>query len=233
MQATLTNRILSRLPDAEFARLKPLLRPVALAAGERLSEAGEPPQFLYFPEDSVIAYLAEMQDGKSAEIGMVGREGVAGMTTLLDGHQAPHSLNVAIGGNALKMRKDDFEREMLRAGNGIQQTLLDYAASYVTQVSQRSACAVLHLLEQRLAVWLLLVADRLDTDVIHITQERIGQHLGVRRASINLVATAMQAAGAISYKRGTLHLKDRQTLERMACECYETLAVNHQSHSSQ
>ena len=222
MKEMLTNKILTGLTDDEFARLTPFLRPVALAAGERLSGAGETSRFMYFPEDSVIAFLAEMEDGKFAEVGMVGRDGVADLTALLGSRQTAHSLNVSVAGSALKMSKDDFEREILR-GNGIQQTLLAYAGDYVAQISQRSACAILHLLEQRLAVWLLLVGDRLDTDVIQITQERIGQHLGVRRASVNTVAAALQAAAAISYQRGTLRIADRQALEAMACECYSAL----------
>ncbi|MFN2493153.1 MAG: Crp/Fnr family transcriptional regulator, partial [Pyrinomonadaceae bacterium] len=123
------------------------------------------------------------------------------------------------------LRKDDFEREVFR-GVGIKQSLSAYAGEFVTQISQRSACAVLHRLEQRLAVWLLLVADRLDTDVIQITQERIAQHLGVRRASITTVAVQMQTAGVISYQRGNLRISDRQALEAMACECYNALVVD-------
>jgi CRP-like cAMP-binding protein len=125
------------------------------------------------------------------------------------------------------VRKDDFEREILRS-EGLQQSLLGYAAEYVTQVSQRSACAVFHLLEQRFAVWLLLLADRIEEAVIQITQERTADHLGVRRAGVTVVATQMQAAGAINYRRGSLRISNRQMLEKMACECYGNLAVAHQ-----
>ncbi len=122
------------------------------------------------------------------------------------------------------MRRNDFEREILR-GDGVKQSLLAYAGEYVTQISQRSACAVLHRLEQRLAVWLLLLADRLDTDVIQLTHERIAQHLGVRRSGVTIAAVEMQATGAISYTRGSLRLKDRQMLEAIACECYGAVAL--------
>ena len=155
---------------------------------------------------------------------MIGFDGVAEITGLVNPRAAVHSLNVSMGGSALRMRKDDFKREMLRS-EGLQQSLLNYTAEYVKQVCQRSACAVFHLLEQRFAVWLLLLADRTDEAVIQITQERIADHLGVRRAGVTVVALHMQAAGAISYRRGNLRITNREILEAMACECYGTLAV--------
>jgi CRP-like cAMP-binding protein len=224
MKEMLTNKILTGLRDAEFDRLMPLLHPVSLSSGERLSEAGEAAPFVYFPESCVISCLANMQDGKSAEVGMIGLEGVADITGLVKPRPAVHSLNVSIGGSALRVRTDDLEREMLRS-EGLQQSLLGYAAEYVTQLYQRSACAIFHMVEQRFAVWLLLLTDRTRDAVIQITQERIADHLGVRRAGVTVVALHMQAAGAISYRRGNLRIDNREMLEAMACECYGTLAI--------
>ena len=224
MKQMLTNKILTRLRDAEFTHLMPLLQPVSLSAGERLSEAGETMRFVYFPESSVLSCQAEMQDGKSAEVGMIGFEGMAGITAVVGSLPAVHSLKVSIGGSALRVSTDDFKREIQR-GDGVQQSLLAYSAEYVTQISQRSACAVFHTVEQRFAVWLLLLTDRTKNDVIQITQERIAEHLGVRRAGVTVAAAAMQDAGAISYRRGNLRVNDRQMIEEIACECYGTLAV--------
>jgi CRP-like cAMP-binding protein len=224
MKEMLTNKILTGLHSAAFARLMPLLHPVSLSTGERLCEAGEAAPFIYFPESSVISCVANMQDGKSAEVGMIGFEGVADITGLFNTQPAVHSLNVSLGGSAIRVRKDDFEREMLRS-EGVHQSLLNYAAEYIRQVSQRSACAIFHLVEQRFAVWLLLLADRIEENVIQITQERIADHLGVRRAGVTVVAAHMQAAGAISYRRGSLRIDNREMLEAMACECYGALAV--------
>jgi CRP-like cAMP-binding protein len=224
MKDMLTNKLLSRLRDAEFAHLMPFLEPVSLSAGERLSEAGQAPRFIYFPESCVISCQANMEDGKSAEVGMIGFEGVADITALIRSRLAVHSLNVCIAGSALRVKKDDFEREILTS-EGLQQSLLGYAAEYATQVSQRSACAIFHLLEQRFAVWLLLLTDRIEEAVIQMTQERTADHLGVRRAGVTVVAAHMQAAGAISYRRGSVRISNRETLQAMACECYETLAV--------
>ena len=183
--------------------------------------------FIYFPESAVLSCQAEMQDGKSAEVGIIGFEGMAGITAVFGSLPAVNSLNVSVGGTALRVSTDDFKREILRA-DGVQQSLLTYAGEYITQISQRSACAVFHTIEQRLAVWLLLLLDRVKDEVIQITKERIAEHLGVRRAGVTVAAGAMQDAGAISYRRGNLRINDRQLIEMIACECYGTLTVGRQ-----
>ena len=224
MKEMLTNKILTGLRDADFARLMPHLHPVSLSAGERLCNAGDSTRFIYFPESCVISCVAHMQDGKSAEVGMIGPEGMVDITGLVNGRPAAHSLGVSIGGSALRVRKDDFKSEMLRS-ESLQQSLFGYTAEYVTQLSQRFACAIFHLVEQRFAVWLLLLTDRTQETVFQITQERIAEHLGVRRAGVTVVAVHMQAAGAISYRRGNLRITNREVLEEIACECYGNLAV--------
>jgi CRP-like cAMP-binding protein len=224
MNEMLSNRILNQLRDADIERLLPVLEPVSLAASERLAEIGETARFVYFPENSIISCQADMQDGKSAEVGMVGKDGVAGLPALFGTRRAVHSLTVAIAGNALRLRKEQLDQE-LRRENGLQQILAPYVGEYVTQVAQRAACAILHRMEQRFAVWLLMITDRLDTEVVEITQERIAQHLGVRRAGITVVAHELQILGAISYTRGNMRIVDRSLLEKVACECYSALAV--------
>jgi CRP-like cAMP-binding protein len=221
----LSNRILNRLSIAELARLMPLLEPISLVPGARLSEQGENSSFVYFPENSIISCQADMQDGKSAEVGMVGKDGVAGLPALFGSRPAVHSLTVAIGGAAMRLRKDALEQEVKRGnGNGLQRILDPYLSDYVNQVAQRAACAILHRMEQRFAVWLLMISDRLNSSGIEITQERIAQHLGVRRAGITVVAHELQLVGAISYTRGHLRISNRILLEKVACECYSALA---------
>src|SRR5690349_8228882 len=227
MKEMLTNKILTRLRDTEFTHLMPLLQPVSLSAGERLSEAGETMRFIYFPESAVLSCGAEMQDGKSAEVGMIGFEGMAGITAVVGSLPAVHSLYVSVGGSVLRVSTDDFKREILR-GDGVKQSMLAYAGEYITQIAQRSVCAVFHTTEQRLAVWLLFLIDRVKDDMIQITQERIAEHLGVRRAGVTVAAGALQDAGAISYRRGNLRVHDRKMIETIACECYKTLAVGRQ-----
>jgi len=219
------NRILSALPETEFAQLMPLLRPVQLSAGQSLLEPEMVSPFIYFPETSVISCVASMQDGKSAEVGMIGCEGAANVMSLLGADRGAQSLSVSIGGKALRASVKDFAQGTF-SGNRIEQGLMGYAAAYLGQVSQRSACAVLHRLEQRFAIWLLLLTDRLNGDVIQITHERISAHLGARRAGITVLAAELQAAGAIACSRGRVRITDRHKLEAVACECYSTLALS-------
>ncbi len=230
MKEMLSNKVLNTLPDPEFARLLPMLEPTSLSAAERLTESGEPPRHVYFPESCVISCHADMQDGKSAEVGMIGKEGVAGLTALLGSRPATQSLKVTVGGSALRMRRAEFERE-LRESGALRQSLLTYAGDYLLQVSQRSACATLHRMEQRLAVWLLLLSDRLGGDAMEMTHERIAYHLGVRRAGVTEIAGELQRAGIISYTRGSLRVVNREALEAVACECYGALSREGRQHS--
>lgn len=230
MKEMLTNKILTGLTDTEFTCLMPLLEPVSLTGGERLTEAGERGHFLYFPESSIICCHAEMQDGKSAEVGMIGKDGLAGLNALLLAGPATHSLNVAVAGSALRVRKEEFEQEVQRS-EALRRSLFSYAGQYLAQVSQRAACAVLHRTEQRFVVWLLLLLDRLDAGAVEITQERIAQHLGVRRAGITVIAGELQERGAIGYTRGRLNIVNRRILEGMVCECYGALRGARQQNS--
>ncbi|HZT58178.1 MAG TPA: Crp/Fnr family transcriptional regulator [Pyrinomonadaceae bacterium] len=223
MKNMLTNKILTGLPDADFARLMPLLEPVSLAVGERLGGGYDVPRYFYFPEGSVVSCHADMHDGKSAEVAMVGFDGVVGLPALLGSNRAPHSTNVSVAGTALRVRRDEFERELQQSA-ALRDSLIAYAGEYMTQVSQRAACAVLHRMEQRMAVWLLLLRDRLESDTVEITQERIAQYLGARRAGVTEIACSLQRAGAISYTRGHLRIADRGALRAVACECYSAMS---------
>jgi CRP-like cAMP-binding protein len=222
MKEMLSNRILTGLPADDFARLVPGLEPVSLSAGETLSEPCEPPRFVYFPEGSVVSFHAVMADGKSAEVGMVGKEGFAGLPSLLGQHSPTHVLGVTTSGSALRMRAQSVEQEMAR-GEALRDSLIAYAGQYLAQVSQRAACNVLHRMEQRFAVWLLMLTDRLGGEALDITQERISQHLGVRRAGVSVVAGELQNRGILAYARGSLRVIDRAALEAVACECYPSL----------
>ena len=224
MREVLKNRILAALSDAEFARLKSFLEPVSLASGAHLHAPGDAPWFVYFPENCVHSCQVHMEDGRSAEVAMIGFEGVADILAFIPSRPAIYSLNVLIGGDALRVRKDHLEREIPRLEK-LQQLLSSYTAAFVTQLAQRSACANFHLLEQRLAVWLLLLSDHVGGAVMRITQEQTAHYLGVRRAGVTVAALQMQAAGAINYRRGRLRIDNRESLKEFACECYETLAL--------
>lgn len=222
MKQMLTNRLLTRVPDAELARLTSFLEPVSLSAGERLTPSGEAARFVYFPESAVISCYTDMQDGRSAEVAMIGREGMAGLSSLFGSHARAQSLAVAATGMAFRVKKADFERELDSAGS-LRHLLLDYAGEYMAQISRRAACNILHLTEQRLAVWLLMLTERLGTDTVVVTQEKVAQHLGVRRAGISVIAGELQERGVISYTRGQIRVANRRTLEATACECYAAM----------
>jgi CRP-like cAMP-binding protein len=222
MKEMLSNKILTGLPAEDFARLLPLLEPVSLSLEERLASIGEVAQFVYFPESSILTCHSDMQDGKSVEVGMIGKDGMTGLSVVFGSRRAIHSLNVSIPGSALRMSVHDFQQE-IEHSPALRRLTLDYVGEYIAQVSQRSACGILHRTEQRLAVWLLMTTDRLGTNNVETTQERIAEHLGVRRAGITVIVGELQNRGIIAISRGNLRILDRGALEACACECYHSL----------
>lgn len=223
MSEMLTNRILAGLPDADFDRLLPLLEPVSLAAGEQLSAAGGAAPFAYFPESAVLSYRAVMRGGEGVEVALVGREGAACLWPLLGPRAATYSLGVLTPGSALRVQASDLGLEVVRSG-ALRGSLLAYAGDYLVQVAQRAACNLLHRAEQRVAVWLLLLTERLGADAAGVTHERIARHLGLRRAGVALVLGRLVERGALGYERGVLRVLDRPALEAAACECYAVMS---------
>jgi CRP-like cAMP-binding protein len=215
----LTNKLLTTLPGADFARLLPHLEPVALNGGEDLNFVGDTPEFVYFPEGAVVSHLHVLSDGGTIEADMVGREGMTGLSAIFNSHPPDHWTQVCIPGSALRVRAGVMRQEFALCG-AVQQSLLSYAAARLAQVSQRAACNGLHSVEQRLCSWLLMMHDRAGVDRLPLTHERISRHIGARRAGITELATALRARGHISYSRGLIRIVDRKGLEACACECY-------------
>lgn len=224
MKQTLANRLLDRLPAEEFERLAPALRPVSLSLSQPLSGPGESARFVYFPEDAIVSLHSEMENGRTAEVAMVGRDGAAGLPSVLGIQPESHWLCVTVAGSALRMEIEVFRHELDRS-TALRHALLDYAGEYVAQLAQRSACGVLHKTEQRLAVWLLMITDRLVGYELKLTHERIARHLGVRRAGVTEIANQLEARGVINHSRGRLRVTDRPALEAAACECYRALGA--------
>jgi CRP-like cAMP-binding protein len=215
----LTNKILTGLPGADFARLLPHLEPVELACDANLYFLGDLPEFLYFPESAVISHLHVLSDGGTIESDMVGREGMTGLSAVFKSHPPERWTHVTIGGSALRLRADVLRHEFARGG-AVQQSLLSYAASRLAQVSQRAVCNGLHSVEQRFCSWLLMTHDRAGDERLPLTHERIARHLGTRRAGITELATILRSRGHINYSRGVIQITDRRGLEARACECY-------------
>jgi len=215
----LTNKLLTGLPGADFARLLPYLEPVALACDENLYFLGDPPDFVYFPESAVVSHLYILSDGGTIETDMVGREGLTGLSAVLNCDPPDRWTKVLIDGSALRVRAEVM-REQFALCAGLQHSMLAYAAARLAHVAQRAVCNGLHSVEQRFCSWLLMLQDRAGEERLPLTHERIARHLGTRRAGITELATSLRARGDISYSRGLIRITDRRGLEASACECY-------------
>jgi CRP-like cAMP-binding protein len=212
------NRLLAALSPAEHARLAPQLELVPLALGQILFRPEDRLDFAHFPLTAVVSLLTELEDGTGMEVGLVGREGVAGVSTFLGGTETKVA-TVQAEGTGLRIRAASLREEFARGG-ALQGTLLRYTHALMAQISQSAVCNVRHPLPGRLARWLLMYHDRVRRDEFDLTHEFMSNMLGVRRAGITEVAATLQEAGFISYQRGHIRILDRAGLEEFACECY-------------
>lgn len=213
------NKLLLSLPDAEYERLAPHLQTVNLVVGEVLKDADEPAFHAYFPVDCVISLITLMEDGMTVEAGVVGREGVVGLSTFLGGGSTPNQHVVQAPGAALKIRGSRLAEEFSRGGK-LQSLLHRYTLATIIQISQSVACNRIHSTEERLCRWLLMMDDRVDSGYFPHTQEFLSRMLGVARPIVTLTAGALQKAGWIKYSRGNIRILDRKGLESATCECY-------------
>jgi CRP-like cAMP-binding protein len=216
------NQILAALPRQEYERILPHLEHVTFSLGESIYESGKHMKHIYFPTTSIVSLLYTMENGASAEIGVVGNEGVVGIALFMGGDTAPNRAIVQSAGDALKMKAAALRNEFIRAGM-FQLLLLRYTQALITQISQTAVCNRLHTIEQQLARWLLLSHDRLQSDELKMTQELIANMLGVRRAGVTYAAGRLQAEGLIEYTRGRIMILNRVGLEATVCECYQVV----------
>jgi CRP-like cAMP-binding protein len=216
------NRLLAALPEEVYKRLHPHLDNVPLSLGQVIYESGEQLDHIYFPTTCIVSLLYTMENGTSAEIGVVGNEGVVGIALFMGGETTPNRAVVQSAGLSLKLRLGVLKEEFRRGGS-FQQILLRYTQALITQMSQTAVCNRLHTVDQQLCRWLLLSHDRLDSDELTMTQELIANMLGVRREGVTVAAGRLQAAGLIQYHRGHITILDRAGLEARACECYQVV----------
>jgi CRP-like cAMP-binding protein len=216
------NHLLAALPAVEFGRLSPHLELVDMPLGEALYESGGRLQHVYFPTTSIVSLLYVMEDGASAEIAIVGNEGILGVSLFMGGETTPSRAVVQSAGHGYRLRAQLLKEEFNRAGP-VLRLLLRYTQALITQMSQTAVCNRHHTLEQQLCRWLLLSLDRLDDNELEMTQELIANMLGVRREGVTTAAGKLQRAGLISYHRGRITVLDRSGLEREVCECYEVV----------
>ena len=218
-QNPLDNELLAALSQKDYEHLQPLLEPVSFTLGEVIYESGGQMTHVYFPTSSIISLLSLMANGATAEIGVVGYEGIVGISLFLGGATTPSRAVVQSAGSAFKMKADILRAEF-EAGGALQLLLLRYTQALMTQISQTAVCNRLHTVEQQLCRWLLLSHDRLQSNRLVMTQDLISNMLGVRREGITVAARQLKDKGLISYVRGTITLTDRAGLEAAVCECY-------------
>ena len=216
------NHLLALLPSGEYERIITHLEPVSFKLGESIYESGAQLKHLYFPTTCIVSLLYTMEDGASAEIGVVGNEGVVGIALFMGGDTTPNRAIVQSAGSALKMKARALQEEFLRGGE-FQLSLLRYTQALITQISQTAVCNRLHPIEQQLCRWLLLSHDRLQSDELKMTQELIANMLGVRREGVTYAAGRLQTNGLIKYARGRITILNREGLEASACECYQVV----------
>jgi CRP-like cAMP-binding protein len=220
--AALQNRLLAALPSADLAELEPHLEPVTMPLATPLYEAGEIKTMLYFITSGIVSLLQVMKNGASAEIAMVGNEGVVGISMFMGSHSAPWRAVVQSEASALRLPSQVLEREFSHGGP-LHDLLLRCTQSLIAQMSQTAICNRHHTIEQQFCRWLLLSLDRLPSNELLMTQELMANMLGVRRAGITAAARKLQDARVIRYARGRITVLDRPALEDKACECYEIL----------
>ena len=213
------NHLLAALPVAAYKRLLPQLERFHLPLGYAIHESDREQRYVYFPTNSIVSLLYVMEDGSSAEIAVVGNEGVVGIALFMGGESTPNRAVVQSAGDAYRLEgkviKGEFER-----GGQLQHLLLRYTQALITQLAQTAVCNRHHDVEQQLCRWLLLCLDRLPSNELTMTQVLIANMLGVRREGVTEAAGHLQAAGLIHYSRGHITVLNRKGLEARVCECY-------------
>lgn len=214
-----TNQLLAALPEAEWLRWLPQLEPVNLALGEVLYESGAKMTYVYFPTSAIVSLLHVLENGASAEIAVVGFEGVVGISIFMGGGSTPSRAVVQSAGMGFRLRSDAIKQEFDRS-SPVMHLLLRYTQALITQMAQTAVCNRHHSLDQQLCRWLLLSLDRLQGNELVMTQELIANMLGVRREGVTEAALKLQKACLIRYARGHISVLDRPGLEQRTCECY-------------
>ncbi len=220
------NRLFQAIPQAEWGRIHPHLEPIDLPLGRVLYEPGTKMSHVYFPTTAIVSLLYELENGSSAEIAVVGLEGVVGISIFMGGDSTLSRAVVQSGGLGYRLRShlilEEFNRSI-----PIMHLLLRYTQALITQMSQTAVCNRHHTLDQQFCRWLLLSLDRLPSDVLIMTQELIANMLGVRREGVTEAALKVQKAGLIRYFRGKITILDRAGLEQRTCECYQVVKTEY------
>ena len=213
------NHLLAALPAPDYARLLPDLEPIAMPLGWVVYESGGRMGYVYFPTTCIVSLLYVMESGASAEIAIVGDEGLVGIALFMGGETTPSRALVQSAGAGYRLKAGVLQKEFAMGGE-LQHLALRYTQALITQMAQTAVCNRHHSVDQQLCRWLLLSMDRLPDNQLSMTQELIANMLGVRREGVTEAAGHLQAAGIIHYSRGHITILDRAKLEQRVCECY-------------
>lgn len=216
------NHLLGALPKQEYEAILPYLEQVKLPLGEALYESGGELLYVYFPVSCIVSLLYVMENGASAEIAVVGNEGIVGIALFMGGGTMPNRAVVQSAGYAYRLKGTLIQKEFAQSGS-MMRLLLRYTQALITQMAQTAVCNRHHSIDQQLCRWLLLSLDRLDSNKLVMTQELIANMLGVRREGVTEAAGKLQQAGLIHYSRGLITVLDRAGLEARVCECYQVV----------
>ena len=220
-----TNRLLASLPREVYEQLSPHFEFVDLPLATQLHDSSQPIRYIYFPISGIVSLLLLLEDGRTGEIAVVGREGVVGITLFMTG-VSPPTLQVMVQAPGIAVRIGAEQAlQVFRSSEPFRKLLLGYTQSLMMQVAQTALCNRHHSLEQQFARWLLLSLDRLDGTEVVMTQEMIANMLGVRREGVSSAARRLQEKRLIAYRRGQIQVLDRDKLERHACECYRAVST--------
>ena len=216
------NHILANLDKTEYQHFFSQLERVSLPTGQLIYEAYDPINYVYFPETAVFSMLATMEDGRTIEVGPVGKEGLVGLRVALGAKTTPDRVVVHIGGNALRLTASVLKAELTGERTALLKKLTRYTRMLLAMTGRTGACNKLHSLEQQLARWLLTMNDYVG-DELRLTHDLMALTLGVRRAGVSVAASSFRDIGAIAYRRGNIQVVDRKGLEAIACECYPVI----------
>jgi CRP-like cAMP-binding protein len=225
----ITNRLLAGLPAEALEELSAQLETVCLAGSDYIYQPGDHVDYLYFPETAVISEFQILEDGRTVEIAMTGKEGVLGLLPLFNSGVAVNWTQVSVSGAARRINSRIFQQKMARRPE-FQKMLFEYITEYVRQISQRSVCNSYHVIEQRFCSWLLMIQDRKQSNKIPLTQEQIARSLGVHRPSLTHIAQNLRAKKIIDYVRGKIYILNRAELENSACACFTELCSHSEVH---
>lgn len=215
----LRNYLLAAIPAAEFTRIESKLEAISFKLGEVIYESGDKMDYVYFPTTAIVSMLYVMENGATAEIGVIGNDGIVGASLFMGGDSTTSRAIIQSAGNGYRMKAKDLKSEFA-LGGAFQTMMLRYTQALMTQISQTAVCNRLHTVEQQLCRWLLLSHDRLSSDVLVMTHDLISNMLGVRREGITLAAQKLAKRKLIKNVRGTITVIDRSGLEEAVCECY-------------